>query len=213
MSRNEKYPWSLLTEVGDYFCVPTEVKAYAYINQLVAQKNYRLGHELKYASSKTSYGTIVMLVQIGEEIPPHEFVSPEGILASTSRQHLIRSRSQPPSSTLGEKPIVAKRTQGQIIAAMHWEVRNANLPWWYDPQKGTLLVNTKLIQEPESTLWMNKKFNPGAETPYPPKYNLDPDTLLIRDEAEEDDEDYTDDDGEMQLFGTGEDGIDLENDK
>ncbi len=202
------YPWSLLTEVGDYFCVPTEVKLHAYMNQLVAQKNYRLGHEMKYVATKTTYGTIVMLVQINDEVPPHEFKSPEGILASTSRKHLIESKSR--DLKLGEKPVVPKRTQGQIVAAMSWQVREANLPWWYDPHKGTLLVNTKIIKEPESTLWMTKKFNPGIEAPYPAHYNLD-ENLIIREVVEEDEADWNEGD-EPQLFGTGEDHVDLEDD-
>jgi hypothetical protein len=152
VARVEFYPWSLLTEVGDYFCVPSEVKLFAYMSQLVAQKNYRNDGLMKYVATKTSYGTIVMLTQIGEELPLHEFVSPDGILASTSRRHLIESRSEPNGSSIGEKAVVPKRTQGQIIAAMHWEVRNNNLPWWYDPVKGTLVVNTKLIKEPEADL-------------------------------------------------------------
>jgi hypothetical protein len=205
MPQLEKYPWSLLVEVGDYFCVPTEVKDYRYMSMLVTQRNYRFGHTVRHITAKTTYGTIVMLAQVGEEIPPHEFKQPDGILASTSRRHLIEARSQPPSHEgLGEKPIVAPRTQQQIVNAMHWDVRNHNLPWWYDPKKGTLVVNPEIIRDPEAELFYKKQFNPGPETPYPEQYNLGPD-LLIRSTPVQEDEEEEWGDQTFEPSGEGDD--------
>ena len=193
MAKPELYPWSLLTEVGDYFCVPAELKPFPYMSAYVTQKNYRLAGKMKYSATKTSYGTIVMLVQIGDEIPPHEFNSPDGVLSSTSRRQVLASMANP-RENLGEKPVVPERTQQQKVNAMSWEVRNANLPWWYDPKKGTLVVNPEVIKEPEASLFYTKQFNPGPETPYPEHYNLD-ENLIRRTEApaaEEDEEEWGD---------------------
>lgn len=195
MAKPEIYPWSLLTEVGDYFCVPADLKPFPYVSQYVTQKNYRLVGQMKYSATKTSYGTIVMLAQIGEETPPYEFNSPEGILSSTSRKHLISSMyDKADQKRLGEKAVVAERTIQQKVNAMSWEVRNANLPWWYDPKKGTLVVNPEVIKEPEATLFYTKQFNPGPDMPYPDHYNLD-ENLLRRSEApatEEEEEEWGD---------------------
>lgn len=196
-----------MTEVGDYFCVPEELKAFPYMNMLVTQRNYKFKGYVKLIAVKIPFGTIVMVAQIAEELPPHEFVTPEGILCSTSRNRLREFRSSP--SAIGEKAITPKRTQKQVIDSMHWEVRNNNLPWWYDSKSGKLIVNSKLIKEPEAELFFRNKFNPGAETPYPEHYNLGPDYLIKEPPAEDEDEDY---ENGVPMINTGEDDVDLEQD-
>src|SRR6266511_623191 len=212
MSRNETYPWSLLTEVGDYFCVPSSFKPYQYVSMMVAQKNYRLAGTLKYTTVKTTYGCIVLLCQVSDEEPAHEFVTPEGILASTSRRHLI-AQAEAPSSSLGERPSVPKRTVSQITDAMHWTIREANLPWWFDPRTRKLVVNPKLIQEPESSLWMSKEFNPDKDDPYPEHYHLDQDLMrktrdqIMAEEAEEAESEEEEDWGPPPTINDGEDSV------
>lgn len=170
MSRSEFYPWSLLLEVGDYFIVPESVKPHSYMSQLVAQRNYRGGKEVKLSSVKTTHGTLVIVVQVGEEMPPYEFVTPEGIYASTSRQHLIRT--QAPDTPLGDRPVRAKKTVSQLVEAMTQDQRIANLPWWYD-KKGTLVFNPKVATPEDLDKWYNKQKMPGPDQPYPDYYHLD----------------------------------------
>lgn len=165
----------MLVEVGDYFCVPEEFKPFSYMGRLVSQRNSKM-KDRKFSATRTNYGTIVMLAQVGEEIPPHEYVSPDGILSSTSRSD--------------REPSTAKLTQQQIINRMTPAVREANLPWWFDPQNGRLLVNPKICRDPELELWHNNKFSPKPEDPYPAQYRLD-ENLLIRplEDPMDDDED------------------------
>lgn len=170
MSRAEIYPWSLLTEVGDYFCVPESFKPYSYMSLLVSQKNYRMKGITKYTCEKTSYGTIVMLAQIGDEIPPYEFQSEEGILSISSRKVGL----QPPSRlTVGDAPVRPKRTQVQMISMMPPAKRNANLPWWYDAE-GNFVTNPGVItEEDENKYVILGETPPGPEDPYPEYYGLD----------------------------------------
>lgn len=170
MSRTEVYPWSLLTEVGDYFAVPDTVKPYSYMSQLIAQRNYRAGKGLKLTTVKTTYGTIVLVAQIGDELPPFEFRTPEGILAVTSRENV--KRSQDHNTPLGERPTRPVRSQREIVAAMTTDMKIANLPWWYDG-KGTLVFNPKVATPEDLDRWYNKQKMPGPDDPYPDYYNLD----------------------------------------
>lgn len=194
MGRSETYPWSLLTEVGDYFCVMTETKPFSYMSMLVSQRNYRF-KDRKFSCVKTSYGSIVLLAQLLDETPPYEF-NHEGILCSTSRQHLIRSHVHAPDPAApGERPVAPPRTQQQIVAMMSPEQREYNLPWWKDPKTGQLLFNGKVATMADAEKWVSKTWRPDPDAPYPDYYHLDEnlqrksrDQLMM--ETEEDEEDW-----------------------
>lgn len=179
------YPWSLLTEVGDYFAVPQELKPFTYMSMLVSQRNYRGGTGVRLAATKTTYGTIVMVTQVREEKPPFEYLSPEGIMSITGKQHV---RSQDHTTPVGERARVAKRTISQIVALMPIEQREANLPWWYN-QKGQLIFNPKVATEADLEKWYNKEKMPGPDVPYPDYYKLDENLIRHEEPDEEIDED------------------------
>lgn len=199
MSRAELYPWSLLTEVGDYFAVPSTFKPHQYMSQLVAQRNYKAGHGVKLTACKTSYGTIVFVAQVGDEKPPYEFLTPEGIMAVTSRDHLLRYQTE--STPLGERAVRPKRTVSQIVEAMSWEMRTENLPWWYD-NKGQLVFNAKIATEEDTDKWYRREKMPGKDDPYPEYYNLDENlTRKSRSQVMEDEEPEEED--FFELLGEG----------
>jgi hypothetical protein len=189
------YPWSMLTEVGDYFAVPAEFKHFAYVSALVAQRNYRTASKVRYSATKTSYGTIVMVAQVGEEKPPFEYLSPEGIMSVTSRAAI---RAQGPHTALGERATVAKRTVSQIVGQMSVEQKEANLPWWYD-KKGQLVFNSKVATPADLERWYNKEKMPGKDEPYPAYYDLD-ENLTKRERSGDDEAD------EAEFFEVLEDG-------
>jgi hypothetical protein len=190
MSRAEMYPWSLLTEVGDYFAVPSTLKPFSYMSQLIAQRNYRGGTGVRLTAVKTSYGTIILVSQVGEELPPYDFLSPEGIYSVQSKQHV---RSQGPGSPLGERPTAPKRKVSEIVARMSIDEKLHNLPWWYD-DKGTFVMNSKIAVKADHERWFTKQPMPGKDVPYPDYYNLDenlhrkPD--LVDDEPEIEDDEF-----------------------
>lgn len=177
-----------MTEVGDYFCVPSEFKPYTYMSMLISQKNYR-DTTRRFVCSKTSYGSIVLLAQVNDEIPPYEFASSEGILSISSRKNV--QLAQAPDTPLGERPVVAKRTQQQIMDMMSHEMKLANLPWWWE--KGTFRWNgeyrNKRPEDSEAFVKNNRKHFGGPNTPYPEFYNLDENLIKrpVVDEEEEED--------------------------
>lgn len=203
MSRAEIYPWSLLTEVGDYFTVPEAFKPNSYVSAMVSQRNYRLQGLKRFVAAKTSYGTIVMLCQINEEMPPYEFMTPDGVTGSTSRQQLIMdAQVQDSELPMSNRPIRVKRTQSQIVAQMALQVKQENLPWWHDPRTGKLVTNPKLMQEPETSLWLKNQFAPGPDDPYPEHYNLGPDMMRrSREDMLSDVDDEEEDFGEHPIIG------------
>lgn len=209
MSRTEIYPWSLLTEVGDYFAVPEKVKPFAYMSALVAQRNYRTASSVRLSANKTTYGTIVMVVQIQDREPPYEYLSPEGIMAITGKQHVASAIR----GDLGERPVMRKRTVSEIVKQMSVEVKEANLPWWYDPKTNNLVFNPKVATPEDLEKWYSKQKMPGPNDPYPEYYHLDEN--LIRKSREqimaEEDEPNEDEffeviGGEEATEGEGENG-------
>jgi hypothetical protein len=46
--RPESYPWSMLTQVGDFFLGSEDVKPYSYVTAYVSQRNHRLNGEMIY---------------------------------------------------------------------------------------------------------------------------------------------------------------------
>jgi hypothetical protein len=196
MSRSEIYPWSLLTEVGDYFTVPESFKPYQYVSMLISQKNYRLGGTLRYTACKTTYGTIVMLAQVGEELPPHEFVSPEGILSATSR---AVARTTP----LGNRPKARELTYAERVEQLPLEVKVANLPWWWDKDKfvwnGGNMGSRYRKEDMEARIANNlAHFDPNK--PYPDFYNLDENFRIKQEETLRDDEEEEEDWGPDPIF-------------
>lgn len=193
MSRFEMYPWSLMTEVGDYFAVPTEFKPFSYVSQLVTQRNYRAGSRVKMTAVKVNYGTIVLVAQVLGELPPYEYKSPEGIMSISSKQRmreLLTSHGTP----LGERAVAPIRTVSQIVNAMSWEAKNANLPWWYDPKSHALVFNARVATAEDTDKWFRKEPMPGKDEPYPEYYGLDENLTkktrqqLMDEEPEEEDE-------------------------
>lgn len=198
MARAEIYPWSLLTEVGDYFVVPYSFKAYQYMSALVSQRNYRLRGVIKYACEKTTAGSIVMVVEVESETPAHEFVTPEGIMCLTSRQlgsAIVKDRTL----DLGTKPHAPKRTQRQIVDMMSVDVRTQNLPWWHDSRTGKVVGNPKVMtQEDVERYLVRREPFPGPDVPYPDYYRLD-ENLMRRPEEADEEEDF----GEHPIIGEG----------
>lgn len=199
MARDEIYPWSTLRNVGDYFIVETKVRPYSYVSQLVSQRNYRVKSQ-KLSYTKTDYGTIVMLAEIPGEYPPIGYEYTLGVYTGPIMERVFEVEKE--AEAPGARPLPRVLTMKERVARMSVEEKNANLPWWYDPKNNQLLVNTRLIKEPESTMWMEKRFTPNVNDPYPEHYNLDDDLKIKRDEEQEDEEE---DWGDTGLFPPGED--------
>lgn len=181
MSRSEIYPWSLLVEVGDYFAVPTEMKPFSYMSALVSQRNYK-NTKIKFSATRTTYGTIVMVAQVGEEPPPYDYKSADGIMAIEGKRKL---RSQDHNTPLGDRPNMPPRSVKQIVASMSPETREANLPWWTDPRTGKLVFNSKVATPEDLEKWYR-----GEKLPehYPDYYDLDSSLIKRTPEAEEEQE-------------------------
>lgn len=198
MTRTPIYPWETLQKVGDYFIVleSYRVQAHYFMNATVAQRNKQKAGQFKYSCIKTSYGCIVMLVQIGEDIPPYDYVVMEGIMAVATFDGSAKQE-------LGNKPLARELTQQELIMRMSPEVRAANLPWWREPN-GKLTMNPNIAKRRDMEKFAAGEFNPGPNDPYPSYYNLGPD-LLNNEEPEMTEE-------EDELYGTGADveGVEIE---
>lgn len=202
MPPSEMYPWSTLENVGDYFIVMEEFKPYVHMNATISVRNRNMRGRMKYVCAKTSYGSIVMVAQVADVVPSHEVEIVPGLYARTVNVG-------PSPVQLGNKPQAREFTQQEKVNRMTWQVRNANLPWWYDPVKRNLVVNPDLIKDPEAELFYRKQFNPGAETPYPDHYNLD-ENLMIREAPAQDEEDEDDDEGVPMIINDGADDVDID---
>lgn len=204
MPPSEMYPWSTLEKVGDYFLVLESFKTYVHMNATIAVRNRNMRDRMKYVCTKTTYGSIVMVAQILDHVPEYEVEILPGLLARTTNVG-------PSPVSLGNKPQVRELTQQEKVNRMSAEQRAANLPWWYDPKTRTLLVSN-LVKEPELSLWMAKKFNPGAETPYPEHYNLDENLLKKTREQimHEDDDEEEEEWGDQTFPAAGEDSVDID---
>jgi hypothetical protein len=200
MARTEMYPWSLLTEVGDYFCVPDSFKPHSYMSLLVSQRNYRMKGIAKYACEKTSYGSIVIMAQVGEELPPYEFVSAEGILSISARAVGIDKTHK---ISIGDAPVLPKRTQQKLIDMMSPEMKQRNLPWWFDSRSEKWVTNPAVIKPTDVDKYIlgGQPF-PSAEDPYPEYYNLDED-LQIKETIDEAEDEWA---GESVVDFEGPDG-------
>ncbi len=203
MPPSEMYPWSTLENVGDYFLVLDTFKTYVHMNATIAVRNRNMRGRMKYVCTQTTYGCIVMLAQVLDHVPVHEVEILPGLLARTTNVG-------PSPVTLGNKPLTRELTQQERVNRMSPEMRAANLPWWYDPNTRKLVVSN-LVKEPELSLWYNKQFNPGAETPDPEHYNLDHNLMIKTREQlmDEEDDDFAEG---VPIDFTGDDDVDLTND-
>lgn len=197
MPPGEMYPWSTLERVGDYFIVLHEFKPYEHMNATISVRNRNMKGRIKYCCVKTTYGSIVMVAQVQDYVPEHEVEILPGLLARTTNVG-------PSPVSLGNKPVSRQLTQQERINMMSWQMRKANLPWWYD-EKGTLVANG--LKEPELSKWMSGQFKPHPEAPYPDHYNLDEN--LMRREVEEPDEVEEWENDEPPIINGGEDDVEL----
>lgn len=192
MSREEVYPWATLTQVGDYFLVTEEFRpnCHYFMNATVAQRNKYYKGRAKYTCVKTTYGCIVMLVQVGEDMPGYDYAVMGGVFASAKR--FDHTATQP----LGNRPKARELSQYEKIQRMSQPGRVDNLPWWYDG--GKLVWNNNGAKRPEDLdAWLNNRFPFGPNDPYPEFYMLDENLIkraepvLDNDPVDEDeDEDF-----------------------
>lgn len=192
MSRAGIYPWDMLQEVGDYFAVPETFKPYAYMSALVSQRNYKEKGNRRYSCERTTYGSIVLLAQIREEIPDFDFCSDHGIMTMSVREMVGKPKDL--ATPLGDRIKAPERTQEQIVAGMSQQVKEANLPWWRDPKGGGVIVNQRVATKKDIERWIRKEWVPNPEAPYPDYYNLDEnlmkknqERLIFDDEVEDED--------------------------
>lgn len=196
MSRIEIYPWSTLQKVGDYFVVTEDFKAnsHYFMNATVAQRNKHKKSVFKYTCVKTTYGCIVMLVQIGDDVPPYDYEVVDGIYAIATA--FDNTATQP----LGNKPKARELTHKEKVDRLPLAVKQENLPWWYED--GKLLWNPKVEKRREDTeAYYKGTFQFGAMDPYPEFYNLGSDFRKKSDTEEhiESEEDW----GEAPIIDEG----------
>lgn len=189
MSRQAVYPWATLEKVGDYFIVTEAMRpsAHYFMNATVAQRNKHMAGKIKYCCIKTSYGCIVMVAQVADHIPPYDYEVIPGLFAVANR--FDHTATQP----LGNKPQARELTQAEKVARMTFDVRNANLPWWWDNGKFLWNGNIKKKRSEDVDAFVNKNMAHfgNANTPYPEFYNLDENLIrrveeVVDDEEEED---------------------------
>lgn len=196
MSRAEVYPWSLLTEVGDYFVVPYDFKPYQYMSMMTSQRNYKMKGRVRYACEKTTMGSIVLVAEVNEEVPPHDLEFPHGIIccySKASAPSTVNDRTQ----TLGSRPKSPDRTQSQRVANMSMDMKLANLPWWRDERTGKMIGNPRIMTQEDTTKYLIKQEKyPDPNIPYPDYYRLD-ENLMQYEVNDDEDEDF----GEHPIIG------------
>lgn len=190
MSRVEVYPWSTLEKVGDYFVVTSDFEkkpAHYFMNATVAQRNKHMNGRMKYSCIKTSYGCIVMVVQVEDHIPPYDYEVITGIYA--------RASSFDPTATqpLGNRPQNRELTMQEKIDRLPYQVKIENLPWWWE--KGEFRWNGELKRKRREDVDAffakdRSKFQPNM--PYPEFYNLGEDFRIRKEETllDEEEEDW-----------------------
>lgn len=143
-----------MRNVGEYFVVPSDVKPFPYMRQIVANRNALMDGQFKYVCAKVSEGTVVFLAQVGDEKVPYE-EEHDGMFYSGSRAPL----------TEGEM------TLSQRVAAMSLEEKLEILPWWHDSRSGKVVVNAQVMTREDVDKYMLGGVPyPGPNDPYPDHY-------------------------------------------
>ena len=184
MAKTELYPWSTLQKVGDYFIVMEEFKPYHYMNAIVSVRNNYQRGKFKYSCVKTTYGCIVMLAQVQDYMPEYDVEIAEGLRA------LVTSTGPRDRAPLGNRPETRELTVSEKVNRMSPEVRENNLPWWYDGVNGKLVWNGKIANKSDTEQYF-KGWRPDKNEPYPEIYDLDS-NLIKRDRPVEEDEENED---------------------
>lgn len=178
--RPETYPWTSLTEVGDFFVVSETVRPYSYVSAYVSQRNHRLNGEMIYACKKIPGGTHVSLAyregwdpKVLDEFTPNVWVGRAGA-----------GGSAPKGIVEIAEEVRAKETQEKRVARLSLEHKMENLPWWWD--KGKPLLNSRVLTESDRRKYgVGKQPVPGPNEPYPSYYNLDENFIRHVDEDED----------------------------
>lgn len=188
MSRTEIYPWSTLEKVGDYFVVTTDFEkkpAHYFMNATVAQRNKHQEGRMKYSCIKTSYGCIVMLVQIADHLPPYDYEVVPGIYAMATFDHNAKQQ-------LGDRPQTREMTMQEKIDRLPFSVKAENLPWWWEKGEFRWNGNIKRKRSEDIDAWMKNdrsRFMPNM--PYPEFYNIGEDFRIREPEPDiEEEEDW-----------------------
>lgn len=169
--RPETYPWSALTEVGDFFVVSETVKPYSYVAAYVSQRNHRLDGEMIYSCRKIPGGTYVSLAyyqgwdpRILEEFGESVWVGrPVG-----------GGDSAPGPKGIEEiaAEVAARETQEKKIRRLSQEHKLTNLPWWWED--GKPMLNSRVMTQKDTEKYvLGRQPVPGPNEPYPAHYNLD----------------------------------------
>lgn len=207
MSRIEMYPWSEMTEMGDYFIVPEDVKPYSYVSMMVTQRNYKM-KDRRFASAKTSLGTVVMVINVLAKEPVYDTINNAGVLirksGNTARFMAAYDDRGEPLPRAGMEALEGKlgreMTQEEKIAFMTPQERAENLPWWKDPQTNLAVFGKTITKADAEKYILRREPLPDVETPYPDYYNLDI-NLRVRMEEKPEDEDLNFEDFEEDLEG------------
>jgi len=186
MSRQAVYPWVTLEKVGDYFIVTEEMRpsAHYFMNATVAQRNKHMAGKMKYCCIKTTYGCIVMVAQVGEDLPPYDYEVMPGLFAVAST--FDNKATQP----LGNRPQARELTMQEKIDRLPPAVKFANLPWWWE--NGKFFWNGGNIKryrkEDIDARFASNMAHFAPDKPYPDFYNLDENFRIRQDETLQDDE-------------------------
>lgn len=203
MAREQLYPWATLQKAGDYFIVMDEFKSYHHMNAVVSVRNSYMRGNFKYCCIKTTYGCIVMLAQVKDFMPEYDVEIVQGLRA------MVAATGERVRAPLGNKPETRELTISEKVNRMSPEVREANLPWWYDPMNGKLIWNGKIANEKDTGEYF-AGWRPSSDTPYPDSYDLDS-NLLKREHKVEDEEDG-EDFGDHPVFDQDDDVAEVSND-
>lgn len=183
LSRAEIYPWSTLTQVGDFFVVSETVRPYSYVAAYVSQRNHRLNGEMIYACRKIPGATYVSLAYYEGWSPVVLEEFGDNIWVGR-----VAEGGSGVSGPVGIESIAAKvaerETQEKRVARLSLEHKMENLPWWWD--KGKPLLNSRVLTESDRRKYgVGKQPVPGPNEPYPSYYNLDENFIRHVDEDED----------------------------
>jgi hypothetical protein len=185
--RPELYPWSSLTEVGDFFIISESLKPYNYVSAYVSQRNHRLDGEMIYSCKKIPGGTYVSLAyydgwdpgtleEFGEDVWVGKAggggPAPKGIVEIAEEKRGIRAAA------------VERETQEKRIARLSRQHKIENLPWWWE--NGKPVLNSRVMSHADTEKYvLGRKTVPGPNEPYPAHYRLDENFVRHAEEDED----------------------------